>query len=154
MDLHGVEWLAGFAYVDESGTNNAADLLVAGYLFSRNAAKLFRDKVRENIEPLLPPNKHGKRVYHSSLCIGGYKQFEPISLPQRERIVELLSDYMVEAECRPSLGVLTGLPKSEYAHAISISPLMRNASGDPYSNCLLRSIENIAGWLNKPGIRG
>src|SRR6266403_90806 len=93
--MHGVDWIAVFAYFDETGTHNAAPITaVAGYLFSKEGAKLFRRMFQDSISPLLPPDKHGEKIYHSSKCIGGNDQFEPLSIPQREHIVDLLVEVI------------------------------------------------------------
>ncbi|MFZ3266860.1 MAG: hypothetical protein WA172_22840 [Terriglobales bacterium] len=140
-----------FAYFDETGTHDAPEVVVAGYLFSKDGAKLFRRLFLENVLPLLPLDKHGRRMYRTTLCVGGYDQFEPLSRPQREHIVDSMAEAIIKSV---TLGVVVGIKKSEYQKAITQSPQLRELAGDEYSVCLLRCIENIAGWLDHKNLHG
>src|SRR5215469_16012250 len=89
LDIHGIDWVVVFAYFDETGTHGSApETVVAGYLFSKDGAKLFRRVFQQNIYPLLPPDKHGVRMYRSTKCILGYDQFENMKTEEREHIVD------------------------------------------------------------------
>ena len=112
-----------FAYFDETGTHDAPETVVAGYLFSKDGVKLFRQLFLENISPLLPLDKHGRRMYHTTLCVGAYDQFAPLSQPQRERIVDLMAEAIIRSV---TLGVVVGIEKSEYRKAITQSPQLRD----------------------------
>ena len=71
LEVLGIDWIIVFAFFDETGMHaSAPDTVVAGYLFSKDGAKNFRRMFQENIFPLLPPNKRGERIFHTSMCIG------------------------------------------------------------------------------------
>ena len=150
-EVHGIEWIAVFAYFDETGTHDSALITaVAGYLFSKDGAKLFRRMCHENIDPLLPLDKHGQRVYHSTKCIGGFDQFATLTVTQRERIVDLLVETIKKSMM---LGVVIAIENKDYEDAIADSSRTRELAGDKYSVCLTRCIENMAAWLNRKDIR-
>ena len=152
LEVHGIEWVIVFAYLDETGTpGSSPETAVAAYLFSKDGAKQFRRMFQENISPLLPPDKHGRRIYHSTKCIRGFDQFASLRVEERERIVDLMADAIIESA---TLGVLVGMKQEEYAKAIANSPALRELAGDEYSVCLIRCIENIAGWLESKEIKG
>jgi hypothetical protein len=67
LHVHAIDWIVVFAYLDETGTHDSAtESVVAAYVFSKDGAKLFRRMGQENMYPLLPPDKHGIRMYHST----------------------------------------------------------------------------------------
>jgi hypothetical protein len=141
-----------FAYFDETGTHDKApDTVIAGYVFCKAGAKLFRRMFDENVYPLLPPDEDGNRIFHATKCIGGFDQFTILSVPQRERIVDLMVDAM---KASVSFGVVVGMEQQEYAKALACSPALRELAGDEYSVCLIRAIENLAKRLDDDNVKG
>lgn len=152
LEVHGIDWIIVFAYFDETGTHaSAPDTVVAGYMFSKNGAKLFRQRFLETIYPLLLPDKKGRRIYHSTKCIGGYDEYSKMSVADREHIVDLL---VAAIKTSVSVGSVVGMERKEYAKAVEHSPILRQLAGSEYSVCLIRCIENIAEWLNRKEISG
>lgn len=153
VEVHGIEWLAVFAYFDETGMHGDAAPItaVAGYLFSKDGAKSFRRKFDETIYPLLPPNENGEKTYRSAKCIPGRDQFSLLPEPEREHIVDLLVDAIKKSVV---LGVCIAIKKEDYAKAIASSPKLRELAGDKYSVCLIRCAENMAAWLDREKIPG
>jgi hypothetical protein len=152
LDVHGVAWVVVFSYFDETGMHgDAPDTIVSGYLFSKDGVKLFRQLFNENVSPLLPLDKHGRRMYHSTKCIGGHGDFSSLLPPERERIVDLLAESIVKSV---TLGVVVGMEKQEYEKALAKNPPLRELAGDPYSVCLIRCIENMCGWIEESKIEG
>jgi hypothetical protein len=152
LDIHAIDWIVVFAYFDETGTHGAAtESVICGYVFSKDGAKLFRRMFQENIYPLLPLDKNGIRMYHSTKCILGYDQFESIGSEAREHIVDLLVDAI---KASVTLGIMVGMEKSEYQKAITSTPQLKELAGSEYSVCVIRCIEDIAGWLESQNIKG
>ena len=152
LEVHGVDWIIVFAYFDETGTHDSApDTVVAGYLFSKDGAKRFRQTFMETIYPLLPPDKYGRRIYHSTKCIGGYEPYDTLSIDDREHIVDLMVDAIKNSV---ALGCVVGMEKQEYAKALANSPILRQLAGSEYTVCLHRCIENMAAWVNEKEIQG
>jgi hypothetical protein len=152
LDIHAVEHIAVFAYFDETGTHaKAPNVVVAGYLFTRDGAKDFRKEFVEKIAPLLPADKRGRLIYRSTKCMGGYDQFAVLSDLQRKEIVNCLTDAIISSA---TFGIVEAMPKDAYDEAIKAAPSMRKLAGDPYSIALVRCIENLAGWLDKKKISG
>lgn len=152
MEVHGIDWIAVFAYFDETGAHDSApDTVAAGYVFSKDGAKKFRQMFDANILPLLPPNKHGQRIFRATKCVLGYDQFAALTVPQRERIVDLMVDAI---KASVTFGVVVGMEKQEYAKALTASPALREVVGDEYAVCLIRCIENLAGRLDHDNVQG
>ena len=149
LEIHGIDWVAMFAYCDE--TENAPLFGVASYLFSKNGAKAFRRFFNDHILNLLPLDKNGVKMYHSSQCILGYEPFDKLSTPEREQIVDLMVEGIKKSV---SLGVVILMPKDSYSSAIKTSPDVRSLAGDEYSQCLTRCIEYNADWLDQKKIAG
>lgn len=142
---------AMFAYFDETGTHGdqAPITAVAGYLFSESGAELFRQMFQENVYPLLPPDRHGNKIYHSHKCIGGYDQFANLTPLEREHIVTLLVEAINKSI---TVGVVLVLPKEASADAIDRAPGLKSLAGDAYSQCLIRCIEYMAEWLDDESV--
>lgn len=154
LDLHGFEWIIVFAYFDETGMHGEApDTVVAGYLFERNNAKIFRTDFEENILPLLPVNKKGKRIFHASKCCAdfGYDEYESMRYEERKKIADLLAEAAIKTV---TLGCVMGMEKTEYAKAVKNSPQLADLSGTEYTACLFRCVENMAAWMNENKING
>ncbi len=143
-----------FAYFDETETPpRAAEPItgVAGYLFSKDGAKLFRQIFNETISLLIPPDKHGERIFHATKCIGRHDHCSALTVPESEHITNL----MVNAISRSAtLGVVVLMPKKRYEDAVKRSPAIRQLAGSEYSVCLIRCIENMAAWMDKTNMAG
>jgi hypothetical protein len=51
LEVHEIDWIVVFAYFDETGMHSSAlDTVVAGYLFSKDGAKNFRQLFQDNID--------------------------------------------------------------------------------------------------------
>ena len=137
-----------FAYFDETGVSGGAEHVtaVAGYLFSTDGAQRFREIFAESVLPLLPADKHGKRIFHAAQCIGGYKPFDRLRRPERERIASLMVDAITQSA---KLGVVTGAEPRGYTEALARSPGLSDLAGTKYSVCLITCIENIGRWLDQ-----
>jgi len=120
-------------------------------LFSKDGAKTFRRFFNDHILDLLPLDKNGVKMYHSSQCILGYEPFDKLSTPEREQIVDLMVEGIKKSV---SLGVVILMPKDSYSSAIKTSPDVRSLAGDEYSQCLTRCIEYNADWLDQKKIAG
>src|SRR5690242_12500486 len=92
LDVHRTEWVVVFAYFDETGTSGGAERLtaVAGYLFTAEGADSFWELYKKNVEPLIPPDEDGVRMFHASQCILGYPPFNVLLVDEREHIVNQL----------------------------------------------------------------
>jgi hypothetical protein len=154
IDLHEIDWIIVFAYFDETGMHSEApDTVVAGYLFSKNDAKTFRQFYKEKLFPLLPVNKHGKRIFHANKCCPDYGngEYESLTRETRGHIADLVAEAIIQTV---SLGCVVGMEKQEYAKAIAHSPQLANLSGSEYTACLIRCIENMAAWMNTENVKG
>jgi hypothetical protein len=154
IDLHEIDWIIVFAYFDETGMHaSAPDTVVAGYLFSRDSAKAFKQGCADNVFPLLPFNKRGKKVFHASKCCPdfGNAEYESLPLEKRRHIADLVADETVKTV---SLGCVVGMEKEEYRKAVEHSPILRQLSGSEYTACLVRCVENMASWLDGEKISG
>jgi hypothetical protein len=143
-----------FAYFDETGMHaGAPDTVVAGYLFEKNKAKEFSRNFRENILPLLPINKKGKRIFHANRCCPffGHAEYESMRNEDRQKIADLVADSAMEAV---TLGAVSGMEKTEYAKAIRNSPQLADLTGSEYTACLVRCVENMAAWMNENNVKG
>ncbi len=149
MEVHGIDWIAVFAYFDETGMNRRDPTnAVSGYLFDKAGAKRFREKYWRDIHSLIPPNKHGEKIYHTGKCVRGYDEFETLEQPQREHIVDLMVDAICES-CK--LGVTIVLPEDVRKEALSHWPNVELMAGRAYSQCLLRCMEYMMGAIIAEG---
>src|SRR5205814_6628712 len=99
IDLHEIDWIVVFAYFDETGMHSEApDTVLAGYLFSKNDAKTFRQFYKEKLFPLLPINKHGKRIFHANKCCPDYgnSEYETLTRETRWHIADLVADATIQ----------------------------------------------------------
>jgi len=150
LEVHEIDWIIVFAFFDETGMHGSApDTVVAGYLFSKDGAKTFRRIFQNNIFPLLPPNKRGKRIFHASKCIGRNDEYSTLSVTDSEHIVDLMVDAIKKSV---TVGIVVGMEKQEYAKAIAHSPVLAQLAGSEYTVCLIRCIANIIwphGWTKR-----
>jgi hypothetical protein len=143
-----------FAYFDETGMHGSApDTVVAGYLFSKDGAKRFREMFQENVFPLLPPNQRGERIFHACKCCPplGNDEYSYLGAGERQHIIDLMVDAIVKTA---TMGSVIGIEKKEYQKAVSRSPVLRQLSGSEYSVCLQRSLDSVSTWMHEKGLRG
>ena len=145
-----------FAYFDETGTSGGAERLtgVAGYLFDQAGVTKFRELYQAKVEPLIPPNDKGIRVFSASGVNAGRDHYH---MPGRAK--EAIFGAMVEALSETVImGAVVAVTPEDYAEGIK-GRYIRVRSSDPrdsialragskYSACLLRCIEQINTWLD------
>jgi hypothetical protein len=156
LQAFGIEWVVVFAYFDETGTSGGAERLtgVAGYLFDQAGVTKFRELYQAKVEPLIPPNDKGIRVFSASGVNAGRDHYH---MPGRAK--EAIFGAMVEALSETVImGAVVAVTPEDYAEGIK-GRYIRVRSSDPrdsialragskYSACLLRCIEQINTWLD------
>jgi hypothetical protein len=109
-----------FAYFDETGTSGGAERLtaVAGYLFDPDGRSLFLKMYQEEVEPLIPPDKQGRRLYRTSTCLAGGVPFGALSVTEREHIVLQLAEVI---KASVTLGAVVAITPDDYDVGVSTS---------------------------------
>jgi len=140
-----------FAYADETGTPERDLSGVAAYVFSDDGAKQFRHFYESNIHNRIPLNKNGVRLYHTSRCATGSREYEGMDDSERQQIIDLMVQCISQSA---TLGVAVLLPRAEYEKARDASPPVVECSGSPYSVCLVRCMNIICDWLDQKELGG
>lgn len=156
-----VDWVVVFAYFDETGTSGGAEKVtaVAGYLFDRAGRERFLDAYRTLVEPRLPLDKRGRRIFHAAKLAGGYDQF--FQLNGREEIARAMARALSESV---TVGVVVGVEPETYRHGAR-GPFIQMRSSHPgdslakragskYSQCLFGCIEQLTLWMAEQGMDG
>ena len=162
LDVHGIDWVVVFAYFDETGTSGGSERLtaVAGYLFDREGASKFLDLYRTNVEPLIPVDRRGVRMFHAGPCALGYKPFDGMLEKDRERIISQLVSTIQDTV---TMGAVVAVDPTEYADGLgdkSGFQVQRNGRkvglgpwvGSKYSACLMRCIQQMSAWMDQETI--
>jgi hypothetical protein len=160
--VHGVEWVA---YFDETSGGYPTDRLdaVAGYLFDADGACHFLRRYRELVEPLIPVDKRGRKIFHASHCHNGFKAYSGTPRPIREAIMGRMATVIGESV---TVGVLVSVKHQQYHLGTKGRYVKVQTQAQPdakdvkpwidsmYSMCLHRCIDSINGWLNahKPDV--
>lgn len=152
-----------FAYFDGTVGGARRELTaVAGYLFDRDGAARFERLYRDTVEPRLPPDKHGVRVFHAAPCFDGDGLFFGMQRPIRESILALMADAIKQTA---TVGITVGIEDDEFnrgleGHYVGVNVRGVKASslapwvGSKYSVCLLRCVHGLNSWLNGQSIEG
>lgn len=161
LDVHHIDWVVVYAYFDETvGGQNDELTAVAGYLFDRAGVERFLQIYRETIEPLLPPDKHGVKMFHAAPCFDGDDPYFGIARPIRECILARMATAISKSV---TVGVVVGIDQKEYGAGLLGSAVQINGKrpdslepwvGSKYSLCLLRCIHGLNDWMNGHNIDG
>jgi hypothetical protein len=157
LDVHGIDWVIVFAYFDETfgGADNKLTA-VAGYLFDADGVDLFRKLYQQNVEPYIPENKHGVKMFGAADCYDARDPYR-MDAPIREFILARMANAIQQSV---TMGVVVGIEDAEYKtgllgryvgvevggkRAETLAPWV----GSKYSMCLMRCIQGINAWLDK-----
>lgn len=132
------------------------------YLFDRDGVSKFRELYQEKVEPLLPLDKHGRKMFRAAMCYDGDKQYSDIQRHIRECILASMADIRESV----TVGAVVGIERAEYDAGLRgrhfnvpkiydtgqdrrLAPVV----GSDYSICLVRCISGLNDWLNKQEYR-
>jgi hypothetical protein len=160
LEAFDIKWVAVFAYFDETGTSGGAERLtgVAGYLFDRAGVSKFKELYQASVEPLIPPNKHGIRMFSAAKINAGRDHYH-MPAEKKEQIFSAMASALKESVI---VGAVVAVTPDDYAEGVK-GRYIRISSSDPrdniairvgskYSACLLRCIEQINTWLDQEKI--
>jgi hypothetical protein len=149
------------AYFDETigGARNALTA-VAGYLFDSSGLERFTELYRNKVEPLLPIDDRGRKLFRSAPCFDGRNQFFGIERPIRELILARMAAVIRESA---TVGVVVSIEQEEYEAGLSGRYMSVRLNGEKakslqpwvgskYSLCLLRCIHGLNDWLDRQGV--
>lgn len=167
LRARGIEWLIVIAYLDETNVPGAPDRLtaVAGYLFAPEGVTEFERRYRATVEPMLPLDKHGQKVFHANKCLTtfGYDQFEKMSADDREEIARRLVAALIPSV---TMGAVVGVLQQDYddglsgrfarlrTAAVPDDHALAKVVGSKYSVCLIRCVQLIADWMDQKDLSG
>lgn len=155
LEAFGIKWVVVFAYFDETGTSGGAERLtgVAGYLFDQAGASKFRQLYQDTVEPLIPPDKKGIRLFSAAKINAGRDHYH-MPAEKKEEIFGAMVSALKETVI---VGAVVAVTPEDYAEGVkgryigirSNDPRDSIAQrvGSKYSACLLRCIEQINTWL-------
>ena len=149
-----------FAYFDETTGGDKTDRLdaVAGYLFDADGHSRFLRRYREFVEPLIPEDKRGRKVFHAASCFDGDDQYFGIQRPIREAIMGRMATVIGESV---TVGAVCAVEHHQYAlgqrgrymkvdiHGQPRSDGLAPWLGSKYSTCLVHCIDGLNQWLDK-----
>jgi hypothetical protein len=162
LDVHGIDWVVVFAYFDRTRGGAHDMTAVAGYLFDNEGAAKFIDLYKQNVEPMLPPDKHGKKIFHAASLFDRDDQFSGMERPIRECVISRMAEAIRDCV---TVGIVVGIENTEYQEGLkgryirvrregvdakSLEPWV----GSKYSLCLLRAIHGLNTWLDEQNIAG
>jgi hypothetical protein len=153
-----------FAYFDETTGGDKNDRLdaVAGYLFDASGAAHFLMRYRDWIEPLIPLDEHGRRIFHAAACFDGSDQYFGSERPIREAIMGRMATVIAESV---AVGAVVCVEHEQYRLGKRGRYVRVRTQAQPepdgvapwldsmYSMCLHRCIDTLNQWLNleRPG---
>jgi hypothetical protein len=152
-----------FAYFDETRGGADGDLTaVAGYLFDRDGVARFLQLYQTNVEPLLPPDKYGRKMFHAASLYAREEPFFPMQKTIRDYILARMAGVIRDSV---TMGCVVGIEDAEYdlgllgrygRLVLSGHPTKNLAPwvGSKYSLCLLRCIQGINHWMDREGLSG
>jgi hypothetical protein len=155
--VHGIRCVVVFAYIDDTKGGANDDLTaVAAYVFDDAGLAEFKRLYQAKVEPLIPPDKHGRKIFRASAC---YAQDEPFLIERP--IVECILTSMAESIRQSvSVGVVAGIERSEYDIGLQGRYVDINVGGKrveslgpwvgaKFTLCLMRCIQGINDWMNR-----
>jgi hypothetical protein len=147
-----------FAYFDETIGGARHELTaVAGYVFDTAGASWFERRYREFVEPMIPSDKAGRKMFHAAACYDGDDQYFGLQRPVREAILGRMASVIGESVL---MGIAVGVERPELRRGmrgrygrleIQGQPPSRDLApwlSSPYSMCLFQCMEGIARWLD------
>lgn len=162
LRVHRIDWLVLFAYFDDSSGGARNELRgFAGYLFDPAGAERFLELYRAKVEPLLPPDRSGRRIFRASKINALQGQFAGLR-DIKEHIFSQMAATLAESV---TVGAVVCVEKAEYERGL-LGPHsrirmkghpttnLRPWAGSPHSVCLFRCITLLNQWLDEQGISG
>jgi len=159
--VHGTKQVVVFAYFDETeGGAGGALTAVVGYLFDAEGVSKFRDLYRRDLEPHIPPQKDGRRIFHAADIYAGNPPFSGRQKDFNEFRLAKMAEIIGQSV---SMGVIMGIGSADYQLGLqgrfipatiggkrvkSLAPWV----GSPYSVCLFRCVQKINEWLDEQNI--
>ena len=162
LDVHGIDWVVVFAYFDDTSGGARGELSGwAGYVFDPAGASRFRELYREKVEPLLPPDQSGRRIFRAAKIHALQGQFAGLR-DFREHIFKQMVAVLAETV---TVGAVVCIEKPEYERGLKgrvinvrvkghPSTNLRPWAGSPYSLCLLRCIQLLNQWMDEQRMSG
>jgi hypothetical protein len=146
------------ACFDETTGGDRNDKLdaVAGYLFDAEGIARYLKRYREYVEPLIPPDKKGRKIFHAASCFAARDQYKSVPREIRYAIMGRMATVIGESVI---VGTVVVVEHEQYRLGKRGRYMRLRTGGQPspdgvtpwmdsmYSMCLHRCIASLNQWL-------